>query len=124
MGDAVPPSDVVRTTRIELVDEAGRVRAVLGRLDTSEPGTPAFGLALLDEAGCQRAWLTLERDGPVLAFDLAGNCVLTLGVDDPIDEDFRVGAYLHMADRSGNTVLGWHVEEDGVVLARFGGSTR
>ena len=115
---------VVRANRVELVDQDGAVRAVLGQLDSPDPGAPVFGLALLDEAGRQRVWLSLDGSGPVLVFDLAGNNVITLGVNDPTADALHVGGYLHVADLDGTPVLGWQVEEDGSVLARHGGPTR
>lgn len=115
---------VVRATRVELVDQDGAVRAVLGQLDSPDPGAPVFGLALLDEAGRQRVWLSLDGSGPALVFDLAGNNVITLGVNDPTADALHVGGYLHVADLDGTPVLGWQVEEDGSVLARHGGPTR
>lgn len=115
---------VVRTTRVELVDQDGAVRAELGQLDSPDPDAPVFGLALLDEAGRQRFWVSLDGSGPALVFDLAGNNVITLGVNDPTADALHVGGYLHVADLDGTTVLGWQVEEDGSVLARHGGPTR
>lgn len=115
---------VVRTTRVELVDQGGAVRAVLGQLDSPDPDAPVFGLALLDEAGRQRVWLSVDGSGPTLVFDLAGNNVITLGVNDPTADALHVGGYLHVADLDGTPVLGWQVEEDGSVLARRGGPTR
>jgi hypothetical protein len=115
---------VIRTTRVELVDQDGAVRAVLGQLDSPDPRAPVFGLALLDEAGRQRVWLSLDGSGPALVFDLAGNNVITLGVNDPTADALHVGGYLHVADLDGTPVLGWQVEEDGSVLARHGGPTR
>ncbi len=115
---------VVRASRVELVDGRGTVRAVLGPLDTPDPRTPVYGLALLDEAGRQRVWLSLDETGPNLVFDLAGNNVLSFGVNDPAVDALHVGAYVHVADLDGSAVLGCVVEQDGSVLARFGGATR
>jgi hypothetical protein len=116
--------DVVRTTRVELVDDDGRVRVLLGPLDSPDPATPVFGLALLDPAGRPRVWLGLDVTGPSQVFDLAGNNLITLGVNDPTADALHVGAYLHVSDLEGSPVLGWQVEEDGGVLARLGGRTR
>lgn len=115
---------VVRATRVELVDRQGTVRAVLGPLDTPDPGSPIYGLALLDETGRQRVWLSLDGTGPNLVFDLAGNNLLSLGVNDPAVDALHVGAYVHVADLDGTAVVGCVVDEDGSVLARFGGGTR
>ena len=119
---AVP--GVVRATRVEVVDPGGRIRAVLGPLDTPNPAAPVFGLALLDEGGRPRVWLSLDATGPAAVFDLAGNNIITLGVNDPTPDALHVGGYLHVTDLDGTPVLGWQVEEDGSVLARHGGPTR
>jgi hypothetical protein len=100
------------------------VRAVLGPLDSPDPDTPAYGLALFDGAERERVWLTVDRTGPALVFDLAGNNIITLGVNDPVGDALHVGGYLHVADVDGTPVLGWQVEDDGSVLARAGGPTR
>jgi hypothetical protein len=116
--------EVVRATRVEIVDHDGRVRAVLGPLESPDPTTDVFGLALVDEVGRQRVWVSLDGAGPALVFDLAGNNAITFGVNDPTADALHVGAYLHVSDLDGTPVLGWQVEEDGSVLARFGGPTR
>jgi hypothetical protein len=115
---------VVRATRVELVDGHGQVRAVLGSLDTPDPASPVFGLALVDGAGRPRVWVALDATGPALVFDLAGNNIISLGVNDPTADALHVGGYLHVTDLDGTPVLGWQVEEDGTVLARLGGPTR
>lgn len=115
---------VVRATRVEVVDEGGRIRAVLGPLDTPNPAAPVFGLALLDGDGRPRVWLSLDATGPAVVFDLAGNNIITLGVNDATPDALHVGGYLHVTDLDGTPVLGWQVEEDGSVLARRGGPTR
>ena len=115
---------VVRATRFELVDTLGHVRAILGDLGSPDPETTVLGLALLDGDGRQRVWLALDATGPNLVFDLAGNAVLTVGVNDPAPDALHVGAYLHVADIDGTAVLGWRVEDDGSVTLRLGGPTR
>jgi hypothetical protein len=114
----------VRTTRLEVVDLDCRVRAVLGPLDTPDPDRPVFGLALLDDRGQQRVWLTMDGTGPSLVFDVFGNNAIALGVNDRTNDALHVGAYLHVTDLDGTPVLGWQVDEDGSVLARQGGRTR
>lgn len=108
---ATPPASV-QARRFELVDEVGRVLAVLGVLDGG-PGPSRAGLALLDEHGRARVWLTLGDDGPALVFDQAGNDVVQLGVNDPGPDTLHVGAHLHLSDRHGRPVIGWRVEADG-----------
>jgi hypothetical protein len=115
---------VVRATRVEVVDGDGRVRAVLGDLGSPDPTSSVLGFALLDDDGNQRVWLALDATGPNLVFDLGGNAVLTLGVNDPAPDALHVGAYLHVADIDGAAVLGWRIEDDGSVTMRLGGPTR
>jgi hypothetical protein len=114
--------DLVRAHRFEVVDAGGAVRAVLGSLDTPDPASPVFGLSLLDGDGRARVWLSIDALGPALVFDLAGNNLITLGVNDPAADALRVGGYFHMADFDGKTVFGWQLGDDGTVLARLGGA--
>ena len=120
-GDVV---DLVRAHRIELVDEAGGIRAVVGQLATPDPARPVYGIALTEPSGRPRVWLSVHDTGPALVFDLAGNNVISLGVNDPAPDAMQVGGYLHFADGDGTAVLGWQVENDGAVYARYGGPTR
>lgn len=116
--------EVLRAKRLEVIDPlTGTLAAVVGRLDA--PGVdPVFGLSLFDRSGRQRVWLTLDANGPAMVFDLAGNNVITLGVNDETADALHVGAYLHVADMDGTPVHGWQVEQDGTVLGRLGGPTR
>lgn len=114
----------VRATRVEIVDAAGQVRAVFGPLDTPDPASPVFGLAVLDGNGRPRVWIGLDTTGPALVFDLSGNNAISLGVNDPAPDALHIGSYLHVTDLDGTPVYGWQVEEDGTVLSRLGGATR
>lgn len=122
--NGLEPEEVLRAFRIEIPDRDGRVRAVVGRLDSPDPRIPVYGLALLDGTGRQRVWLSVDDSGPSLVFDLAGNNVISMGANDPTGDALHVGAYLHVCDVDGTPVHGWQVEEDGSVLARLGGPTR
>jgi len=124
MTDSPADAPAVRTRRLEVVDDEGRVRAVLGPLDSPDPTAAPFGLALLDPIGRPRVWLSLDVTGPSQVFDLAGNNVVSLGVNDPTADALHVGGYLHMTDLDGTPAFGWQVDEDGAVLARLGGRTR
>lgn len=106
---------VVRASRFEVVDGEGRVRAVLGMLDTVPGRDPDVGLVLLDQQGRRRLWVAIEPTGPVVVVDQDGNIAVELGVHDVIDEAGHVGAYLVVADRDGRAVAGWRVEDDGTV---------
>ena len=73
-----PASDILRTKRLEVVDDEGRVRAALG---TDEEGMG--GLTLFDESGKKRAVLEAgEAQGHaegLALFDADGNIRATLG---------------------------------------------
>lgn len=117
--------DVLRAHRIEVVDGDGRVRAVLGRLPNHDAAAPpVYGASLLDADGEHRAWLVLLPTGPSLSFDLGGNQVLELGVDDATADAVRVGAYLYLNGPDGSRALGWHVDADGSVSAVDGRARR
>lgn len=68
----------IRATRIEVVDQAGRVRAVLGRLGESEHGV--YGVAVCDENGRERAWLLHDGPAAEVGIDFDGNTVAALTV--------------------------------------------
>ncbi|HVF76291.1 MAG TPA: hypothetical protein VM938_14745 [Acidimicrobiales bacterium] len=110
----------VSVNRIEIVDAGGRVRLVLGDIGNPERPGEVFGVALLDDDGHQRAWLALDHHGPVLGLDRNGNAVLELGVDDGVGEVVRSGPYFHLGDADGRPVVGWQVDDDGVVISRAG----
>lgn len=112
------PTDVVRARRFELVDEGGKVRAVLGNLarDTDADHWP--GLVLRNSSGRDRAWLMVHNLGVELAFDLGGNTVAVLEVHDPGAETLNPGVSLTVCDADGAPVLGWHVNPQGDVEFR------
>lgn len=62
---------VVRATRFELLDEQGRVRAVLGLLGRGT--ADVFGLTLLNEYGGQRAWIVADGPTAQMGIDHGGN---------------------------------------------------
>jgi hypothetical protein len=61
-------SKVVKAERFVLLDEAGKVRAELGRA----PKNKAMGLAIFDSHGANRAWLGTEQDAEVPCLYLLG----------------------------------------------------
>jgi hypothetical protein len=81
-------SDVVRTRRIEVVDEEGRVRVVLGLLGHGE--VPIFGLRVRDENGRDRAWVQHDGAAAEVGLDFGGDTVASLSVSD----DGTTGLYL------------------------------
>jgi len=74
-------SEVVRTRRVEVVDEEGRVRAVLGLIGKDEFST-IWGLVVRDQDGRDRAWVLHDREGAEVALDFGGNTVASLSVSD------------------------------------------
>jgi hypothetical protein len=117
-------ADVVQARRIEVLDDDGRVRVVVGRLEAPDPAIEVFGVALLDHNGRPRVWLALDATGPSQVFDLNGNNLIAVGVNDPTADALHVGAFLHVNDLDGLPVYGWEVDETGSFLTRAGGSTR
>lgn len=108
----------VSTERVEDVDAGGRVRLVLGDIGNPERPGEVFGIALLDPAGRQRAWLALDENGAAFGLDRHGNAVVELGVDDGTGDIVTSGAYFHLADADGRPVVGWRVDDDGTVVTR------
>jgi hypothetical protein len=78
MSDTTDTAGVVRAKRLEIVDDEGRVRAVVG-----EVGRQAFGVSLFDAGGGRRAELSVGVDDydeteSVLLFDRDGDCAVVL----------------------------------------------
>ena len=93
-----PEEDVVRATRFELVDASGNVKAVLGQVESGNPGLVLYGAngerrAALRVMGDDTARLHLfHRDGSPrawMALDWTGKPALTL-----FGEDMRPRASL------------------------------
>lgn len=75
-------SGVVRTRRVEVVDDGGRVRAVIGLIGRDEQ-TTIFGLVIRDANGRDRAWVYDYIDGAAeIALDWGGDTAASLGVSD------------------------------------------
>jgi hypothetical protein len=111
----------LQAERVEVVDAQGRVRLVLGDVGNPERPGEVFGVAIVDAAGHQRAWLALDDSGASLVFDRTGNAAVELGVDDGTGEATVTGAYLHLSDVDGRPVIGWRVDDDGTVTMRVAG---
>jgi hypothetical protein len=78
MAKSTESAGVVRAKRLEIVDDEGRVRAVVG-----EVGRQAFGVSLFDAGGGRRAELSVGVDDydeteSVLLFDRDGDCTVVL----------------------------------------------
>lgn len=132
MADAIhpppPPSEVVRTRRLEVLDDSDRVRIVIGEqpgLGTN--GLPVFGVILRGPNGSIKADLLEDAGGAMLSFMSSGNEALVIGVDDANslavdrggdrliyvpagDEDnevTRAGPYLVFCDPDGQALTEW-----------------
>jgi hypothetical protein len=105
-----PVPAVLQTERVEVVDGAGRVRLVVGDLAPRRSDDCLPGVALRDREGAERASLLLRNEGPELAFAMAGEDALVLGVDDEGGDATRPGPYLQLLDAEGDVVDGWRVD--------------
>ncbi len=113
------PVEAIRARRVELVDEHGVVRAVVGDLTDDDVGGPGtFGFGVLGTDGRMRVWLALDPSGPVLVFDQAGNVALQLGVSDPGTDLKHPGAHFFLASAEGEPRIGWRIE--GTSVRRLG----
>ena len=110
---------IVRTRRLEIVDDNDRVRVVVGRLGTGGRDEAVIGIAVLDGRGSSRVSLSLDACGPALVFGQDGNNVVYLGVDDGETEAANPGPYVELCDREGATAIGWRVDRDGTVVHRL-----
>jgi hypothetical protein len=104
----------VRTQRLELVDDEGRDRIVVGNLASAEEDRYSPGLSLRSPAGDERATLAIGDDGPALRFTLNSGDALLVGVEDPNPDTTTAGPYLELLGRSGRVALGWRVSDDAV----------
>ena len=103
---------LVRATRLEIIDDAGRVRASLGDAANGAAGFDSFGLVLYAPDGKRRAAVSIDTTGPTLVFDQHGNNAVALGVDDPIDGETG-GPYLSVVDGDGAPVFRLNVNDRG-----------
>jgi hypothetical protein len=124
MGDPSGFSETITAHEFRLVDSDGRVRVVIGELDADAEGPATFGMELRDADGRARLMILLGQDGPVVAFDFAGNNILQFGVNDTKADAPHVGAFLYVTDLDGNPVRGWEVLDNGVMHSWLGGPTR
>lgn len=92
--DRAAPEPLVRARRFELVDDYGRVRAVVGDVDPSGGESYAPGFALYSDEGKERVALFLGVCGPSFAMDMAGNDALLMGVRDPDSPAWTPGPFL------------------------------
>lgn len=91
----------VRAARVEIVDEAGRVRVVLGQL----PGG-AVGLTILDGDGTTCIYAALDPSGPAIALGNGGTVRAEVGVHQGDGEVWVDGPYAFLADPDGVPIEG------------------
>ena len=87
----------------------------MGAMGGSSRGDPVYGIAIHDEEGSERIWLTLDAEGPTLVFASEGTGVIYIGVDDPAADTRRPGAYINIGDATGTVTVGWRVTPDGSI---------
>jgi hypothetical protein len=73
-------SDVVRTKRVEVVDERGAVRVVIGLITAGEE--EVVGIVVRDERGRDRAWLLHRGASAEVGLDHGGDTAAALAVAD------------------------------------------
>ena len=78
----------VRAQRIEVTDDKGRVRLVLGRLGDSGHGV--YGLAVRDDRGRDRCWVVQDGAAAEIGLDHDGNMVIAMRVSDDGRADLHV----------------------------------
>lgn len=71
-------ADVVRAKRVEVVDEKGRVRVVLGWLWDAEDAM--YGVGVHGDAGSLLAWVAADAASPEVGIASRGNVVAVLQV--------------------------------------------
>ncbi len=127
-GNGQPSSDVVRTQRVEIVDEHGTVRGCLGMLGTDANDTEHFGLELRSKDGTTRVSMLLNDGDPLFLVEDGGNTRVVAGLerspdrDDPDDEVVYGGSYLFCCDADGRPVAGFRCRPDGSVVPHSGDS--
>lgn len=108
--------DVVRARRVEIVDEAGRVRAVLGEIEGGHVDPPTIGLGLYTEAGERRASIAMDESGAWVVLELAGNALVQLGVNEVESDAFDTRAFIHLSAADGSPLVRWRVADDGTLI--------
>lgn len=104
--------DVVRTRRVEVVDEQGRVRATLG----SGVDPEAVGLRIYDRRGSERISVINLPYGAVISLSHEGNPVAHIECADDIDEVMDPGTQIALFDGDADLVMRWWVGLDGEVI--------
>ncbi|HEX9968938.1 MAG TPA: hypothetical protein VGB03_02275 [Acidimicrobiales bacterium] len=98
---------VVRTRRLEVLDEDGTVTVVVGNIDGER------GIALRDSLGADQLVITRDDGGAGVRFYVGGTEVANFGVETDADPEREPGPYLMLAGLNGVPALGWRVDRDG-----------
>lgn len=80
----------LRTRRVEVVDEAGRVRVVIGKLGPTPDGA-VYGLAVLNEHGRHHIWVVSDGLWAEVGLDHEGNTVAAFSVSDTGEPNLFLG---------------------------------
>lgn len=107
------PREVVQARRLEIVDDEGRVRAVLGMTETS--GSEPVECSFRDPSGQEIVLIRLDDDGASLSLSFRGDVVVHLGVHGPGSDAHGVRSFLHLAGDGGIAGVGWRVSPTGGV---------
>lgn len=108
---------VVRTRRIELTDADGRVRAVVGELESSAADDePVVGVELYAADGEPRASLGMHDGRTWLMLELGGNARVYAGVNDDTSDAVGEETGVYLMDADGIPVAGWRVDADGALV--------
>jgi hypothetical protein len=94
---------VVRTRRLEVLDEEGAVTVVVGDLDGET------GLALRDAFGADRLVVGGDAASAAVRFYVGGTEVACFGADTDADPEAEPGSFLTLAARNGAPVRSWRV---------------
>lgn len=109
-------AEVVRARRVELVDEQGRLRGVLGEIGEFAPSPdPVIGLELYAPSGEPRLSLAMGGDTAWVLLEVGGNAQVQIGVNEAKTGAVAARAFLILCDADGVPVLGWRVDDDGAV---------
>jgi len=103
----------LRVRRLEVVDDDGRVRVVVGELEDPLRDDPVFGITVLDATGHPRVSAGLAPDGAWLALEVEGNAVVVLGATEAGADPIEPHSYLVLSDRRGLPGIGWRVRGGG-----------
>lgn len=104
---------VLRAQRLEVLDDSGRIRMVVGGLGRSEPGGELVGLEVRDANERPRITVAVSDDGAWMLVDLEGNARVHFGVNDPGSDAVGARTFFYVCGEEGAPVAGWRVDEGG-----------